>query len=68
MPLDAFLIAGVPVYVGTDSRASAPSLDVRDELDVAVALHHGRVPPEAVAALAARPWPPEPDEDIELES
>ncbi len=62
MPLEAFQVAGVPVYLGTDSRASSPSLDVREEMEVAVALHHGRVPPEAVEALLAQPLPPEPED------
>jgi len=57
MPLEAFLAAGVPVYLGTDSRASCPSLDIRDELEVAVALHHGKVSPEAIEAMLRRPLP-----------
>jgi len=63
MPLDAMLVAGVPVYLGSESRAAVPTLDVRDDVEIAVALHHGRVPAEAIEALAHRPFPAEPDED-----
>jgi len=57
MPLEAYLTAGVPVYLGTDSRASSPSLDVHDDLEVAMGLHYGRVAPEAIAALLHQPLP-----------
>jgi aminodeoxyfutalosine deaminase len=62
MPLEAFLNAGVPVYLGTDSRASSPSLDVRAEVEVAAALHYGRVPADVIEKLAQQPFPPEPEE------
>jgi cytosine/adenosine deaminase-related metal-dependent hydrolase len=51
MPLEKFLAAGVPVVLGTDSLASSPSLDVREEAEAAVALHAGLVPAEAIRAL-----------------
>jgi aminodeoxyfutalosine deaminase len=56
MPLEKFLVAGVPVYLGTDSLGSSPSLNVLDELEFAVALHYGHVPPEQVAALVHQPF------------
>lgn len=57
MPLEKFIAAGVPVYMGTDSLGSSPSLDVRDEVESAVALHWGRVAPETIADLAHKPLP-----------
>ncbi len=57
MPLEKFLAADVPVYLGTDSLGSSPSLDVRDEIEVAVALHWGRVPPADIERLANKPLP-----------
>jgi cytosine/adenosine deaminase-related metal-dependent hydrolase len=54
-PLAAYLDAEVPVYLGTESRASSPSLNVLHDLDVAAALHYETVPPEALEALARRP-------------
>ncbi|MDX1994648.1 MAG: amidohydrolase family protein [bacterium] len=56
MPLEKFLVAGVPVYLGTDSLGSSPSLNVLDEMEFAIALHYGHVPPEQVAALAHQPF------------
>ena len=58
MPLERYLAAGVRVYLGTDSRASSPSLDLRDEAAFARELHAGLVPPEQVNALADRPFGP----------
>jgi 5-methylthioadenosine/S-adenosylhomocysteine deaminase len=55
MPLELYLKHEVPVYLGTDSLASSPSLDVRDEVEAAIALHHGYVEPDAIRALAAKP-------------
>jgi cytosine/adenosine deaminase-related metal-dependent hydrolase len=37
MPLESFLAQGVPVYLGTESLASSPSLDVRDDVAMDVA-------------------------------
>lgn len=54
MPLEKFLAADVPVYLGTDGLASSPSLNVLDELEYAVALHYGHVPPDQIAALVHR--------------
>lgn len=55
MPLEKFLAAGVDVYMGTDSMGSAPSLDVRDEVEFATALHWDRVAPADIVALAHKP-------------
>lgn len=57
MPLEQFLAAGVPVYMGTDSLGSSPSLDVRDEIEVAVALHWGLVEASRIVELAQQPLP-----------
>ncbi len=43
MPLEKYIAAGIPVYLGTDSLGSSPSLNVFDELETAVALHHDSV-------------------------
>ncbi len=43
MPLEKYIAAEIPVYLGTDSLGSSPSLNVFDELETAVALHHGSV-------------------------
>lgn len=51
MPLEKFLAAGVPVLLGTDSLASSPSLNIFDELEVAVALHHGHVESDVIVNL-----------------
>ncbi len=67
MPLDAMLVAGVPVYLGSESRAAVPTLDIHDDLETAIALHYGRVPAEAIAALIHQPLPAEPDEVEEEE-
>lgn len=57
MPLEKYLEYGVPVYLGTDSLSSSPSLDVFDELEVAAALHYGSVQPEAIERLVHQPMP-----------
>jgi cytosine/adenosine deaminase-related metal-dependent hydrolase len=54
MPLERFLAAGVNVYLGTDSLASSPSLDVRDEIEFAAALHWDKVSPQEIEALAQK--------------
>lgn len=43
MPLEQMLARGIAVGLGTDSLASSPSLDVREEVDTAVAIHQERV-------------------------
>ena len=53
MPLEKFLEQDVPVLMGTDSLASSPSLNVFDEVEVAVGLHHGRVDPKDIKELLA---------------
>jgi cytosine/adenosine deaminase-related metal-dependent hydrolase len=55
MPLERYLEAGVSVYLGTESRASSPSLDVCEEADFAQGLHAGIVDPQAIAALVHQP-------------
>lgn len=51
MPLEKFLAAGIPVLMGTGSLAAVPSLNIFDELEVATALHHGHVKPDALIEL-----------------
>lgn len=55
MPLEMFLSAGVPVHLGTAGLGSSPSVDVLEELEFAIALHHGRVAVETLAQLAHAP-------------
>jgi cytosine/adenosine deaminase-related metal-dependent hydrolase len=57
MPLERFLAAGVPVYLGTDSCASSPSLDVRAEARFAQSLHSAAVDPEKVVELVHQSLP-----------
>jgi anti-anti-sigma factor len=57
MPLEKFLAKDIPVLLGTDSLASSPSLNILEELDVAVALHHGYVAPEQVQQLVHNTLP-----------
>lgn len=57
MPLERYLAAGVPVYLGTDSRASSPSLDVRAEADFAQSFHAGVVDSEQVTSLMCQTFP-----------
>ncbi|MBA3531061.1 MAG: amidohydrolase family protein [Ardenticatenales bacterium] len=52
MPLEKYLAAGVPVLLGTDSRASSPSLSVWDEAEFAMKLHEGLVTAEVVEEMA----------------
>ena len=58
MPLEDYLAAGVPVYIGTDSRASSPDLDVRAEAQFAQRLHEGLVEAQEIAQLIHQPFPP----------
>ncbi len=55
MPLERFLKAGVSVYLGTDSCASSPSLNVIEEAEYACRLHEGRVEPERIRNLMHKP-------------
>ncbi len=57
MPLELYLKHDVPVYLGTDSLASTPSLDIREELEAAVRLHEGYVPRAEIEKLLHRPFP-----------
>jgi len=57
MPLEKYLEQGVPVYLGTDSLGSSPSLDVLDEVETAVALHWSKVQPEAIEKLLYQALP-----------
>lgn len=55
MPLEQYLQQGVPVYLGSESLASTPSLDVRDDVAASVQLHSGLVAPEIIHALTEQP-------------
>jgi aminodeoxyfutalosine deaminase len=57
MPLEKYLAQGVPVYMGTDSLGSSPSLNVLDEVETAIALHWGKVQPEAIENLLYQEMP-----------
>jgi cytosine/adenosine deaminase-related metal-dependent hydrolase len=61
MPLESYLAAGVPVYIGTDSRASSPDLDVRAEAEFAQRLHADLVESQEIAQLIHRPFRPTPE-------
>lgn len=51
MPLEKFLAAEIPVMLGTDSLASSPTLNIFEEVEVAVALHHGKVNPQKIVQM-----------------
>ena len=51
MPLEKFLEADIPVLLGTDSLASSPSLNVFQELEIAAALHYGKVDPKQLIEM-----------------
>jgi aminodeoxyfutalosine deaminase len=55
MPLERYLEAGVTVYLGSESLASSPSLDVQADADAAIQLHTGQVTPEDIQARLAQP-------------
>lgn len=56
-PIAACLAAGISLYLGTGSVASAPSLNIYDELEVATALHYEQVSPADLAASLRAPLP-----------
>lgn len=51
MPLEKFLEADIPILIGTDSLVSSPSLNIFDELEVATALHYGKVDPQELLRI-----------------
>jgi 5-methylthioadenosine/S-adenosylhomocysteine deaminase len=51
-PVPAYLQEGIPVGLGTDSLASAPTLDLWDEMRAALAIHAGRLTPVDVLEMA----------------
>lgn len=51
MPLEKMLARNIPVALGSDSLASSPSLDVREEAKAAIILHGNHVPAAAITAL-----------------
>lgn len=57
MPLEKFLEHDISVLLGTDSLASSPSLNIFDEVEIATALHHGRVNAADVLALVSNTIP-----------
>lgn len=57
MPLEQYLAAEVPVLLGTDSLVSSPSLNIFEEIEIAIALHQGKVAPEQILALVHEPLP-----------
>jgi aminodeoxyfutalosine deaminase len=58
MPLELYLEENISVYLGTDSLASSPSLDIREEAVFAQQIHSGRVSPDRIAKLLEQPFPP----------
>lgn len=56
-PLERFLEAGVPIYLGADSRASSPDLDVREETAYAQTLHAGHAAPGRMEPCLGRRLP-----------
>jgi cytosine/adenosine deaminase-related metal-dependent hydrolase len=58
MPLELYLAEKIPVYLGTDSLASSPSLDIREEAAFAQKIHAGRVSPDRIEKLLEQPFPP----------
>ncbi len=60
MPLERYLAAGVPVYLGTDSRASSPDLDIQSEARFAQKLHADLISPEDIDRLVSKYFPPVP--------
>jgi cytosine/adenosine deaminase-related metal-dependent hydrolase len=57
MPLERFLSAGIPVYIGTDSVASCPDLNVYKEIEFAKRFHSGLVEKQELEDLVHRSLP-----------
>jgi cytosine/adenosine deaminase-related metal-dependent hydrolase len=57
MPLEKFLSAGIPVFLGSDSLASSPSLDICEEAVFAHQLHKDKVTSEPIDTLMHTPFP-----------
>ncbi|MBW1741950.1 MAG: amidohydrolase family protein [Deltaproteobacteria bacterium] len=57
MPLERFLSAAINVYIGTDSLASSPSLDIHEEAEFAKSLHHGLVRDDIIDSMIHHPLP-----------
>ncbi|MBZ0299154.1 MAG: amidohydrolase family protein [Anaerolineae bacterium] len=55
MPLERYQKYEVPVYLGTESLACAPSLDVREEIEAGTALHNGQFTAESLHQLLEQP-------------
>ncbi len=53
-PVSAYLAAGVPLALGTDSLASAPSLSIWDEIAFARDCYPGQAPPRDWLEIATR--------------
>jgi len=53
-PVPRLLEHGIPVGLGTDSLASASSLDLWDEMRAALAAHAGRLDPSAALEMGTR--------------
>jgi cytosine/adenosine deaminase-related metal-dependent hydrolase len=57
MPLERFFKSSIPVYLGTDSLASSPSLNILEEADFAKQLHDGMVSKNAIDRMVQLPLP-----------
>lgn len=55
LPLEAYLARGVTVYLGTESLASSPSLDVKEDFEAAVVMQSGHISRESLEALVRKP-------------
>lgn len=53
-PWERYAMKGVTVGLGTDSRASSPSLSVEDEVDHALGLHGEKAPAQALVRAAVK--------------
>lgn len=53
MPLEKFLEAGIPVVLGTDGLGHASTLNVFDEVEISIALHHDKVKPDDILKLTS---------------